>query len=773
MPNYDFTQSLSPLDFELLSKDLLEADLGIRFENFKEGKDKGIDLRHAPQFGAPATIVQCKRYAIGAFSRLKSDLKNKELPKIKKLQPARYILTTSVPLSPDESKELMVLLSPFVLSTDDIYGKDRLNSILGKHLEIERQHNKLWIGTTAVIDSILNAGTHEVARSELEETVAAAKLYVKNDSFDEALKILKEHHVCIISGIPGIGKTTLARMLLLYFEKRGFDLVKISGDVSEADGVAFHEKPKFYYYDDFLGQTSLSEKFFNKNEENKLLSFMQRIGRSDKSVMVLTTREYILKQASMVYEAFDRARLEHNKCIIDLAKYSRRIKAQILYNHLYFSELPRPFVEAIVRSRKYVNIVDHENYSPRLISYLTNMGWLGDANEENYPDVFIENLDNPILLWKHAFDRHLRRSSQDLLIVLSTLRARAVLADVERVFNQFRQNRTLLYGEARSPEEFKDSLRELEGTFVKIHTVRGGNLVEFHNPSIRDFIEPKVFEGNVFEVVVDSAVFFEQVSWCYGWLDDGVVEAVKGYMTRFQALENRMIALFHEAPCAEVHRMTEQFGDQIFKGSLNLGLRLSQIVEAGRRTGSSNGDTFAEAELLLIAEEVGNGQMSAREAVGVISHLSALELQASRSDSMLIRAIKVEIGEAPNEIAEFETIAALKDSVDGAFSEDELEDIQSKFDWYLQENSGNVFGFDFEDPDQIRGVAERIEILGRDLGVDTKGAEADINERADAQQTKIDESRDWDPDDDDRTRGGGGNDYFSNSDLDSMFGTLE
>ena len=772
MSNFDFTQSLSPLDFELLSKDLLEAELGIRFENFKEGKDKGIDLRHSPQHGLPATIVQCKRYAPGAYSNLKSNLKNKELPKIQKLQPARYILTTSVSLSPGEADELKEILSPFILSTDDIYGKDRLNSILEKHPEIVRRHNKLWIGTTAVIEAILNAGTHEVSREELEETVAAAKLYVKNDSFDEALRILKDHHVCIISGIPGIGKTTLAQMLLLYFNELGFDLVKISSDVSEADGSAFHEKPKFYYYDDFLGQTSLSEKF-NKNEESKLLSFMRRIGRSDKSVMVLTTREYILKQASMVYEAFDRAKLGQNKCIIDLAKYSRRIKAQILYNHLYFSELPRSFVEAIVRSRKYVEIVDHDNYSPRLVSYLTNMDWLEEANESNYPDVFLQNLDNPILLWEHAFDRHLRRPSQDLLIVLSTLRARAVLTDVEKAFNLFRQNRALLYGEARSPAEFKDSLRELEGTFVKIHAVTGGNSVEFHNPSIRDFIEPKVFDESVFEVMVDSAVFFEQVSWCYGWLDDGEVATLKDYVLKFQSLEKKMIGLYHDPACAEVYRMSDSLGDQVFKGSLNFGRRLSQIIEAGRRAGSTNGDEFAEAELLSLAEEVEEGQMSPNEAVGIISHLNTFELRGASNGSGLVSAIKKAIVDSPSEIEEFEAIAGLKDSVIGVFSEEEMEDIRTQFDWYLQDNSGNVFGFDFEDPDQIRGVAERIEILGRDLGVDTKGAEADINERADEQQTKIDESRDWDPDDEDRGWGGGSSEQFSNSDLDSMFGTLE
>ena len=51
MADYDFTDCLSALDFELLSKDLLEAELGIQLENFSEGRDEGIDLRYAPVRG--------------------------------------------------------------------------------------------------------------------------------------------------------------------------------------------------------------------------------------------------------------------------------------------------------------------------------------------------------------------------------------------------------------------------------------------------------------------------------------------------------------------------------------------------------------------------------------------------------------------------------------------------------------------------------------------------------------------------------------------------
>jgi|ERR1039457_67210 hypothetical protein len=207
MTDYDFTNCLSALDFELLSKDLLEAELDIQLENFREGRDKGIDLRYSSvrEVGSKILslsklntsikptklIVQCKRYS--NFASLKSELKNNELAKIIKLKPDRYILTTSVSLTPQQSDELMLILSPFIISTGDIYGRERLNSLLNKHQEVERRHIKLWVSSVGVLNSIINAGTHVVSREEVERTIAAAKIYVRNDSFDEALAILKKH----------------------------------------------------------------------------------------------------------------------------------------------------------------------------------------------------------------------------------------------------------------------------------------------------------------------------------------------------------------------------------------------------------------------------------------------------------------------------------------------------------------------------------------------------------------------------------------------------
>jgi Restriction endonuclease len=62
---YDFS-SLSPLDFEELVRDLLQVELGLRFESFGPGPDRGIDFRCAVGDGL---IVQAKHY--GRSARLR------------------------------------------------------------------------------------------------------------------------------------------------------------------------------------------------------------------------------------------------------------------------------------------------------------------------------------------------------------------------------------------------------------------------------------------------------------------------------------------------------------------------------------------------------------------------------------------------------------------------------------------------------------------------------------------------------------------------------
>ena len=98
MATYDFAR-LSSYDFEELTRDLLQNEWGARLESFTPGPDSGIDLRCLSLPGG-AAIVQCKHNLSFKFKDLFRHLKRDELPKVQKLAPNRYVLATSVGLTP-------------------------------------------------------------------------------------------------------------------------------------------------------------------------------------------------------------------------------------------------------------------------------------------------------------------------------------------------------------------------------------------------------------------------------------------------------------------------------------------------------------------------------------------------------------------------------------------------------------------------------------------------------------------------------------------------
>ncbi|MFC0804734.1 TIR domain-containing protein [Ensifer sp. P24N7] len=148
---YDFA-SLHHADFEELARALAGRALGVRFEAFPAGPDDGIDGRHATADGD--IVLQAKHYGRSSFSALKSTMK-RERASIDALKPHRYVLVTSTPLTPANKRVLQEIIGPSLLSPGDIIGPDDLNSLLRAHPDIETAHSKLWMGSTAVMESVL------------------------------------------------------------------------------------------------------------------------------------------------------------------------------------------------------------------------------------------------------------------------------------------------------------------------------------------------------------------------------------------------------------------------------------------------------------------------------------------------------------------------------------------------------------------------------------------------------------------------------------------
>lgn len=512
MPTHDFSR-LSSFDFEEFVCDLIQAEWRTRLEIFTAGRDSGIDLR-AFTDSKRETIIQCKHMPGSTFRKLLAQLRKDELPKIKTLAPSRYVLVTSLGLTPANKKSLVTLLHPYLKRQKDIIARNELNALLRRHPKVETSNFKLWLTSTAVLQRVLRNAEHSQTEFEVERVRKKLPLFVQNNAFPRAQQLLNEGRVVVVSGVPGIGKTTLADMLLFAHLEQGFEPVVIQDSIDEAKRVFSRAAKQIFYFDDFLGETFLHDRpdTIARNQDAALISFMEAVRSSKASRFILTTREHILKKALNVSERFGNSAILDQRCILELSDYSFAQKARILYNHLYFSDLPNSYKQAVLEEDFYFKIIRHQNFNPRLIEWLSGYVRVKGVSPENYREHIKQLLDSPERIWSHAFEHQITESARSLLFSICTGSYGHDMQDLEPMWQALHQHKSAKYNFATSPRDFRRALSDLEGSFIKIDETR----VDFLNPSIRDFIENLIRDHKEYVVdLVESASLFSQITSVY------------------------------------------------------------------------------------------------------------------------------------------------------------------------------------------------------------------------------------------------------------------
>ncbi|HLO56796.1 MAG TPA: hypothetical protein VK169_21045 [Saprospiraceae bacterium] len=513
MNNYNFS-TINDKDFEVLALDLLNEEYNLDLQDFKTGRDKGIDLRFSTIKNDNAIVVQAKHYLKSNFKTLCRNLQKEELDKVVALNPDRYIIVTSQDLSPQNKDEIKSIFHPFIKTSNDIFSSQDLNKLLRKHKEIEKKHFKLWFSSTEIISNILNNAIEGRTRSYLERIKLKIPLYVLTENLNKANKKLAREKILLITGDPGVGKTTLAEVLLFEKAKTKHKIYLINTIREAEDVISTNDKEKqIFYFDDFLGEVYY-EIIAGSQKESEIAGFVERIKHTPNKFIILSTRTVILEQARSKSEKIKRSKIETGKYEIVLNSYSNLEKAEILYNHLFFQFLHRKFFETVVEEKLFMWIIKHKNYTPRIIEFITQKERIKSFSKFEFKEFIIKHLTYPEEIWEDSYLNQIEYLDRCLLQTIFTFQRGIEESILRTAYEKRLQFEKRVNNKQISSEQFGLSVKNLFHGFIIssiINVDQKKKQFNFVNPSVSDFLI-SYFNKNysIKKATVESIIYLEQ-----------------------------------------------------------------------------------------------------------------------------------------------------------------------------------------------------------------------------------------------------------------------
>jgi adenylate kinase family enzyme len=481
MSDYDFS-SLNDKEFEDLSADLLTCHLGSRVERFKVGRDGGVDGRFFSSEG-DEVIIQCKHWIKSGIAALIRSIEKTEADKVRKISPKRYVFVTSLELSRVNKIKIKNLLSPYILSESDVFGNEDLNDILSNNIGVERKHYKLWISSTNVLQTILSSAIIGRSRHKLEEIIEESNRYVVTQSHIQAIEKLENIHSVIITGSPGVGKTSLADQLCQYYTAKGFEFCFIENSLNEAEDIYNDESKQVFYFDDFLGRNFLLA--LNSHQDSHVINFIKRIERDKKKRFVLTSRSNILNQGKRLSDLFDIKKVDRNEYELSISSLTDIDKAKILYNHIWFGDLNEEYIDQIYEEKRYLQIIKHKNFNPRLISFITDQHRLSNINSNQYWEYIGKTLSNPKDIWRNVFEIQIDDICKHIVIAVSLHGQPLSEKELSSLYGEILSSNLSL----SSRKDYESVIKLLVGALLNRSVLDKEKIsYDLFNPSIADFV---------------------------------------------------------------------------------------------------------------------------------------------------------------------------------------------------------------------------------------------------------------------------------------------
>ena len=192
------------------------------------------------------------------------------------------------------------------------------------------------------LSQVLDERAYGQARALLEYLQEDLSTFVVTDAYRRAAQAIDEHGFCLLLGEPAVGKSVIAATLAITALDHWGSLV-IRADSPE--DVVTHWNPnepkQFFWIDDAFGSLR-HDRALTDSWARRLPKVMAAV-KGGGARIVLTSRDYIYRDARPLLKEYAYPLLRERQVVIDVAELTQLERRQILYSHIRLGDQPKAF----------------------------------------------------------------------------------------------------------------------------------------------------------------------------------------------------------------------------------------------------------------------------------------------------------------------------------------------------------------------------------------------------------------------------------------------